>query len=336
MLWHSSALYFPWLIRPQNHKIMVAVTAHCNCKCIGCRYGRDFMPGHQMSRAMVDSLLEDAAHAGFRVIRFYGGEPLLHADLAHMIASCRRLRMKPYITTNAVILNEKIDELYDAGLREITIGFYGIGDDYDAYVQRPGMFARMDANLATAHEKYGNDLNLQLNWLFMRPTCSIKAFTQAVQFAEQYNMRIQIDLIHYSLPYFQEGPDRALQFRPEDELAIREVVEEMQRVKQEKPDLINQSIETLRSIPDWLLKGPRMRVPCTANEMIWVGADGTVQLCYVTFELGNLHKLRFRDILCSNERKQASRAAFLLNCPNCHCGANDRIMRNAWIRRKYF
>ena len=29
-------------------------------------------------------------------------------------------------------------------------------------------------------------------------------------------------------------------------------------------------------IPDWLLLGPEMRVPCTAYEMAWVGADGTV------------------------------------------------------------
>lgn len=100
-------------------------------------------------------------------------------------------------------------------------------------------------------------------------------------------MRFEIDLIHYSLPYFSEGNDRELQFRPEDEPSIREIVDELIVLKQRHPDVFNQSLRSIKSIPDWLLKGPAMRVPCDAYEMIWVGADGTVQLCYVTSKLGN-------------------------------------------------
>lgn len=48
-----------------------------------------------------------------------------------------------------------------------------------------------------------------------------------------------------------------------------------------------------RSITDWLLKGPEMRVPCDAYCMVWVGADGSVKLCCVTFLLGSLHATAF-------------------------------------------
>jgi Iron-sulfur cluster-binding domain len=78
-----------------------------------------------------------------------------------------------------------------------------------------------------------------------------------------------------------------------------------------------------------------MRVPCTAYEMIWVGADGTVQMCYVTFRLGNLHQSRLRDLLRTAAHTCAARDAFQLNCPNCHCGSNERIMRHAPSRRRY-
>ena len=118
--------------------MMVAVTANCNARCVGCRYGRDFMPGHQLGWEMTRDLLDDARAGGVSWVRFYGGEPLLHPDLPKMVAHARKVGMLPYVTTNAILLGKKFDELYAAGLRDVTVGFYGVGDAYDTYVQRPG------------------------------------------------------------------------------------------------------------------------------------------------------------------------------------------------------
>ena len=52
---------------------MIAVTAQCNARCIGCRYGREFMHGSQLSLTKVQEVLEDAREARFAFIRFYGG-----------------------------------------------------------------------------------------------------------------------------------------------------------------------------------------------------------------------------------------------------------------------
>jgi cyclic pyranopterin phosphate synthase len=176
---------------------------------------------------------------------------------------------------------------------------------------------------------------MQLNWLFMRPTASVAAFHDAVRFAERFGMSMRIDLIHYSLPYFQEGPDRCLQFRAEDRPVIEEVVGEMLALQRAQPRLFQHSVEGLRSIPDWLILGPDMKVPCTAYEMMWVGADGTVQMCYVTFPLGNLHQTRLRDLLGTRAHCAAARAAMTLDCPNCHCSSNERVMRHFASRRRY-
>jgi cyclic pyranopterin phosphate synthase len=69
--------------------------------------------------------------------------------------------------------------------------------------------------------------------------------------------------------------------------------------------------------------------------MIWVGADGTVQMCYVTFPLGNLHERRLGEMLFTRAHRCAARDAFRLNCPNCHCSSNERIMRHAPSVQKY-
>jgi MoaA/NifB/PqqE/SkfB family radical SAM enzyme len=332
---HSVAAQVPQVIRPAPRTLEVAITAYCNLRCVGCRYGRDFMRGSQLPLRLIEPLLDDARDAGVWSVRFYGGEPLLHPDLPRMIERAAALGLRPYVTTNGLLLGARIGELHAAGLRSITIGFYGTGARYDAYVQRPRRFAQLEASLATVRDRHGMDVDLRINWLLMRPSCNLDDLHAAVRFAERYAMTMQIDLIHYSLPYFSEGPDRSLQFRLEDRGRIERVVQEILRLKTERPALFTQSIVGLRSIPDWLLRGPAMRVPCDAYQMLWVGADGTVQLCYVTFRLGNLHEQRLREMLFGPRHRQAARDAFGLNCPNCHCHYDRRVAKDRERRRQY-
>src|SRR5262249_48814107 len=265
----------------------------------------------------------------------YGGEPLLHRDLPKMVEYCRKIGLTPYITTNATLLEERIDDLYAAGLRDITVGFYGVGAHYDAYVKRQGRFIRLRTGIAAVRDRYGMDVSLQMNWLLMKPSCSVEALQEAWKFAESYVMPIQVDLIHYSLPYFTEGPDRELQFRSADRPLITRVAGELLRLKRARPEMIKQSELGLASIPDWLIKGPAMRLPCDAYQMIWAGADGTVQLCYVTFKLGNLHEKRLSQMLFGAEHTVAARAAYGVNCPNCHCGYDFRVQKSLSARRHF-
>ena len=335
LLRHSVAHVLPSIIQPQPRNLTVAITAYCNLRCVGCRYGRDFMPGAQLSWSLIRDLLLDAQRGGFESVRLYGGEPLLHPNLPQIAAYALGLGMSTYVTTNGILLGEKIDELYAAGLRDFTIGFYGVGGHYDAYVQRKDRFVQLRKSIALVRRRYGMEIGLQMNWLLMRPSCNLAALEEAWRFAEQYKMQMQVDLIHYSLPYFTEGPERCLQFREEDRAAIESLVVELIRLKRRRPEMLKHSEIGLASIPDWLIKGPDMRIPCDKYQMLWVGADGTVQLCYVTFRLGNLHEKRLSEMLFGPEHKSAARDAYAVRCPNCHCGYDQRVQKDLSARLKY-
>ena len=332
---HTVAQVLPQVIQPDPRNIYITLTADCNLRCKGCRYGRDFMPGAQLPWPIVRDLLDDAKELGISGIRLYGGEPLVHKDVVRIVEYSIGIALNTWITTNGMLLKKKIDDLYHAGLRTVEVGFYGIAEAYNSYVQRKDRFACLEESIAYCRERYGQNLNITLAWLLMRPTCNLDSVHKTLLFAERYSTPIGVNLIHYSLPYFTEGPDRELQFRPEDRPAIEEVVKELIRRKQAQPDLLQQSTVALRSIPDWLIKGPDMRVPCDRYRLIWVGADGTVQLCYVTFKLGNLHQTRLSQILFTPEHRQASRDAFALNCPHCHCSYPTRVSMHAPSRWKY-
>ena len=178
-------------------------------------------------------------------------------------------------------------------------------------------------------------VDMVLGWVLMRPTCTLDSIRETWAFAEHFLTPIGVSLIHYSLPYFTEGPDGILQFHAEDRPAIDVAVSELIRLKQLRPELIKQSLIALRSIPDWLIKGPDMKVPCDRYHLLWIGADGTVQLCYVTFKLGNLHEKRLADLLFTKEHRRASRDAYALRCPNCHCSYHKRVEIHVPSRLKY-
>jgi molybdenum cofactor biosynthesis enzyme MoaA len=325
---HAVAPVLPHVVKPDPRNLEVAITAHCNLRCVGCKYGRDFMPGSELPWPIVKDLLDDAKTAEFWDVRFYGGEPLLHRDLPKMVAHACAIGLGAYVTTNGSLLKQRIDALYDAGLRTINIGYYGTGLHYDAYVQRKDRFDRLEAGVAYMRERYGSEIRLRINWLLMRPSCNVEALRQAIAFAERYDARLQVDLIHYSLPYFTEGPNRRLQFRAEDRPAIETVVAELLRMRKRTPERFNQSIAGMRSIPEWLLKGAEMRVPCDSHQMIWVGADGTVQQCYVTYRLGNLHQTRLRDLLFTPAHRAYAQDSCALRCPNCHCHYEVRVKKH--------
>jgi cyclic pyranopterin phosphate synthase len=288
------------------------------------------MPGSILPADLVYGVLEDAAAARIPSVRLYGGEPLLHPDLAAMVARASALAVGAYVTTNGILLGQQVEKLHHAGLRKVTIGYYGEGDTYDAYVQRSGRYRRLIESLEATRRLYGpHKLAMQINFLLSRRSCNDEAFDAIYRLAKHFEAKIQVDIVHYSLPYFQDGPELDLQFRPSDAGAIGHLVERFVKVKDQEPEIFTESRESLASIADWALRGRDMQVPCDAGKLLWIGADGSVKLCYVTFDLGNLHKQRLSEILYTGAHHQAARDAFALNCPNCHCERGARVEKHA-------
>ena len=333
---HAVVATFPILAQPDPRRIFVTLTASCNLRCKGCLYGVDeFMPGEQLPWPVVRDLLSDAADLGIRNIRLYGGEPMMHKDLPRIVRHATDLGLHTWMTTNGVLLRKKFDALYDAGLREFSFGFYGIGDEYDQYVRQRNSYQRISDGLSYVRDRYGSSVTIKMDWLLMRPTCNIETLHATLAFAKRFNTPIYINLIHYSLPYFTKGDEVDLQFEAQDRPKIEEVVDETLRLQLESPEMFANSRAGLTSIPDWLIRGPNMRVPCTENTLLWVGADGTVQMCYVTFKLGNLHEKRLSELVYTAEHRKAARDCVSLNCPNCHCSYDHRVNQHSPSRRLY-
>jgi hypothetical protein len=57
----------------------------------------------------------------------------------------RALGLGMYVTSNGALLEKQVDTLVAAGLSSLTMGFYGTGEGFDSYTQRPSQRGRRSA-----------------------------------------------------------------------------------------------------------------------------------------------------------------------------------------------
>jgi len=334
----DSLLYglFPGLASARPTGLYLSIIGACNLKCRGCRYWVDFMKGKRLGLEEVKVILEEARRRNIWYIRFYGGEPLLHPELEEMVAYGTSLGHKCWISTNGIRLKKRLDGLADAGVTEIQIGVYGADDVYDWYTQVPGAFQRFEASMAYLARRRPGQVRTVLSWLLMRPTVEPKHFRRIADVAEQYNLDLQVDLLHYSYQYFCQGEDRSLRITADQRDPLLRTVDEMHAFRRRRPDLFRLDPASINSIPDWVLKEKEMRVPCHMyDQCLWLGPDGTLKLCQAYFEIGNLRQESLGELIDRARGNGWARKMRELDCPNCQCLFPSRTRRHLPTRLKY-
>lgn len=109
-----------------HDNLRISVTDRCNIRCFYCmpEAGAEYVGQEQILRyEEIERFVRIAATLGVTKIRLTGGEPLVRKDLYKLIAM---LGVVPGIrdialTTNAVLLADQAQALYDAGLRRLNI-----------------------------------------------------------------------------------------------------------------------------------------------------------------------------------------------------------------------
>jgi len=121
----------------------ISVTDRCNLRCIYC------VPEGGIHRIPAEKLLTDeeiiriaeaAAKAGVRHIKVTGGEPLLREQITGLIQKLRQITgiETVTLTTNGMILPEKIHALAEAGIDGVNISLDTLDEKRYAQMTRGG------------------------------------------------------------------------------------------------------------------------------------------------------------------------------------------------------
>ncbi len=91
-------------------------TNACNMYCDHCYRDAGCKADEELDTAEAKTLLEQIASAGFKIMIFSGGEPLMRPDIVELVQYAANLGLRPVFGTNGTLITEKMAHaLKDAG-----------------------------------------------------------------------------------------------------------------------------------------------------------------------------------------------------------------------------
>ena len=104
--------------------LRISVNHECNLNCFFCHAEGYYIEDKElMTPKDIGQLVEILTEFGIKSVKLTGGEPLLRDDLEEIVAQIRRVRRVEDIglTTNGVLLEDRIQSLIEAGLDRINV-----------------------------------------------------------------------------------------------------------------------------------------------------------------------------------------------------------------------
>lgn len=141
----------------QIRSVLFQLLRQCNYKCAHCSQDAPHISDMKFSPVPLHTVIEQLntlIDAGLERVRFTGGEPLLHPNLAEVVRYAKSRHLNTSIVTNGALLLHHALSLADAGVDSVWISVYGVSDEaYDAVAGRniPAEAISEAITLLTAH-----------------------------------------------------------------------------------------------------------------------------------------------------------------------------------------
>jgi GTP 3',8-cyclase len=122
--------------------LRIAITDHCNYKCVYCRTGNEGALYRDLPIADYLRMARVFAALGIKKVRLTGGEPLLRKGIVELVRDLAKLHsadgepLELAITTNGHLLAEMAQPLKDAGLGRVTVSMDAVDRDRFARITR--------------------------------------------------------------------------------------------------------------------------------------------------------------------------------------------------------
>lgn len=262
---------------------IVAVTRKCNCRCPACNL---WEKDDSMDAEEFISYLDKLYDAGFRLIEFTGGEPLMYPQLFNLVRAARDKGFFVQLMSNGTLINEKtIKKMkkYGVGLLNISVDHY---DNQKASEYRS--FKDINKRIEKAVE-YAKKYDIFTSSTTLLTTLNCGEIEKVIDY-------INNDLgIPFSFCPPEVSENYPLGKNPEGTIPSKDtLLKTLNRILEKKrsgAEVVN-STSFIKDFKRWL-KGKEAKYPCRAGQNIaYVDWNLNVFRCFKKGKLGNLQSLQ--------------------------------------------
>ena len=151
-----------------HHYLRISLLERCNLRCTYCMPEEGIKLRNKSEFMSEEELLEIVqvfVNFGIDKIRLTGGEPLIKKNFRSILQHLAKLPAELTITTNAVLLDRFLDDLWNAGVRKLNISIDSLQKERFNRITRRKDFDRIYQNIELAHD-FG--FEIKLNCVLMR------------------------------------------------------------------------------------------------------------------------------------------------------------------------
>ena len=107
-------------------------TNKCNLKCVHCYQDAEEATDKELSCEEGKKMIDEIARAGFKVMIFSGGEPLMRPDIYELVAHAASRGLRPVFGSNGTLITPEVAvRLKEAGACAMGISLLDCASDED-------------------------------------------------------------------------------------------------------------------------------------------------------------------------------------------------------------
>ena len=147
----------------RNPRILyIKVSENCNSHCFMCHYAGK-KNAYNITMKQYLKMIDYAKKSKITIIRFTGGEPLLHKDIINFISIAKENGLKTSIITNGYLLKLRAKSLVKSGLDQCIISLDGSTSGvHDELRNFPGCFDNIMSGISELR-KYNPQIMIRVN-----------------------------------------------------------------------------------------------------------------------------------------------------------------------------
>ena len=289
------------------------VTNDCNMYCRHCYRDAGAKAKYELNTAEGKELIDEIAKAGFKIMVFSGGEPLMRSDIYELVAYAKTKGLRPVFGTNGTLINlDTAKRLKNAGALAVGISLDSVdASKHDKFRATPGAWEGAVSGMRSCKQV---GLPFQIHTTVV--DWNYHEVEQLTDFA------VEIGAVAHHI-FFLVPTGRAVNIEQESlraeqyENLLQRIMKKQQQVDIElKPTCAPQFMRIAKQIG----LDTRFTKGCLAGTAYCIiSPKGDVQPCaYLDIKVGNVREKAFSEIWQNNEVFQRLRTEKLQGgCGTC-------------------